>query len=107
TINGRMFMVPDIRDRNTKTNNDIRRVYGSPQMTDAAGNTTAPPRDAAKPSESSGAETRTTAPNAPAAVPRGQARLHAPAEALAFAALCIPFAVVFLRERRKRKIREK
>ena len=32
TINGNLFTVPDIQDRDGKNNRDIRRVYGSPRL---------------------------------------------------------------------------
>ncbi|HEY9232173.1 MAG TPA: hypothetical protein VIS78_08500, partial [Blastocatellia bacterium] len=44
TINGNLFTVPDIQDRDGKTNRDIRRVYGSPRLMDAASNTGATPQ---------------------------------------------------------------
>ncbi|MFL6277020.1 MAG: hypothetical protein ACJ74G_17690 [Blastocatellia bacterium] len=34
TLNGNLFTVPDIQDRDSKNNRDIRRVYGSPRMMD-------------------------------------------------------------------------
>ncbi|MEN3335004.1 MAG: hypothetical protein V7641_4369 [Blastocatellia bacterium] len=105
TIDSRLFLVPDIKDRDTKNNGDIRRLYGPPRTMDAAENIRAPRKEEPKKSESSSEEKRTETLNAPpAAIPDGQARLSAPADALAFAALCMPFAFVLFRERRRRKM---
>jgi hypothetical protein len=102
TINNRLFMVPDIKDRDIKNNSDIRRLYGPPRTMDAAENKSAPPKEDTKKPESSSEEKRTETSNAPpAAIPDGQARLSAPADALGFAALCMPFAIVLFRERRR------
>ena len=44
TINGRLFTVPDIKDRDIKNNGDIRRLYGPPRTMDSAENRGAPPK---------------------------------------------------------------